>query len=267
MLIDIGANLAHDGFDADLHALLQRAHDASVAAIVITGSSYASNDKALHIARTAGGDRDNRPKLYCTAGCHPHHASDWNEALAAQVAKLSMQSEVVAVGECGLDYFRNYSPHAAQRSAFTAQLGLALQADKPVFLHQRDAHHDFLAILRDYRKVLADACVHCFTDSGEALEAYLELDCYIGITGWVADERRGQGLRELVSRIPADRLLIETDAPYLLPHNMRPKPKDRRNEPAFLHWVLAAIAEARNEDPAVLAAQTSANAQRFFRLP
>ena len=262
MLIDIGANLAHDSFDADREAVLRRAGAAGLAAIIITGSCAASNRKALQLARS--GHR--QPQLYATAGCHPHHAADWDETLAAEIAALAAEPEVVALGECGLDYFRNYSPHDAQRRAFVAQLGLAVQADKPVFLHQRDAHGDFLPILRDYRRALADACVHCFTDSGEALDAYLDLDCYIGITGWICDERRGSGLRELVARIPAERLLIETDAPYLLPRNIRPPVKDRRNEPGFLPWVLQAVAAARGDTVEALAAQTAANARRFFRL-
>ena len=257
-LIDIGANLAHDSFDADREALLQRAWDAGLAAIIVTGSSAASNEQALQLARTYPG------RLYSTAGLHPHHASEWDETLAARIAELAREPQVVALGECGLDYFRNYSPHEDQRRAFIAQLGLAVQADKPVFLHQRDAHADFHAILRDYRRAIPGCVVHCFTDNAEALDAYLALDCYIGITGWVCDERRGLGLRELVKRIPAERLLIETDAPYLLPRSIKPSPKDRRNEPAYLPWVLKAIAEVRGVDAAQLAAQTAANTRRLF---
>ena len=260
-MIDIGANLTHDSFDADRDALLQRAWDAGLDAIVVTGSSGASNEQALQLARAHPG------RLYCTAGLHPHHAADWDEMLAARIAELAREPQVVALGECGLDYFRNFSPHEDQRRAFIAQLGLAVQADKPVFLHQRDAHADFHAILRDYRRALPGCVVHCFTDNGEALDAYLALDCYIGITGWVCDERRGLELRELVKRIPAERLLIETDAPYLLPRNMQPSPKDRRNEPAYLPWVLRAIAELRGEDAAHLGRQTAANARRLFQLP
>ncbi|MDR3416291.1 MAG: TatD family hydrolase [Nevskia sp.] len=257
-MIDIGANLAHDSFDADRDVLLQRAWDAGLEAIVITGSSAASNEQALQLARQHPG------RLYATAGLHPHHAVDWDETLAARIAELAREPQLVALGECGLDYCRNYSPHADQRRAFVAQLGLALQADKPVFLHQRDAHADFHAILRDYRRGLAGCLVHCFTDNAEALEAYLALDCYIGITGWVCDERRGLGLRALMPRIPAERLLVETDAPYLLPRTIKPAPKHRRNEPAYLGWVVRSIAEVRGEDPQALARQTAANARRFF---
>jgi TatD DNase family protein len=257
-MIDIGANLAHDSFDHDRAALLQRAWDAGVEAIVVTGSNAASNEQALHLARA-------HPKrLYCTAGLHPHHAAEWDETLAARIAELAREPQLVALGECGLDYYRDLAPREEQRRAFIAQLGLAIQADKPVFLHQRDAHADFHAILRDYRKALVNCVVHCFTDNAEALDAYLALDCHIGITGWVCDERRGQALRELVKRIPLDRLLIETDAPYLLPRNLKPAPKHRRNEPAFLPWVAQGVAEARGEDVALVVAQTTTNAKRFF---
>jgi TatD DNase family protein len=260
-MIDIGANLAHEGFDADRDAVLQRAWAAGLEAIVVTGSDGGSNETALALARAHPG------RLYATAGLHPHHAGRWDENLAARIARLGSEAEVVALGECGLDYFRDLSPREAQRRAFLAQLGLAVQADKPAFLHQRDAHADFLPILRDYRPALADACVHCFTDSGAALDDYLTLDCHIGITGWICDERRGKNLLELVKRIPAERLLVETDAPYLLPRNIRPRPRNRRNEPANLPWVVRAVAVARSEDEATLAARTAANARRFFRLP
>ena len=259
-MIDIGANLAHDSFDHDREALLQRAWDAGVDAILVTGSSAASNEQALGLARTYPG------RLYATAGLHPHHASEWDENLAARIAELSPEWQGVALGGGAWDHTHPPPPHPNHPRAFIAQLGLAVQADKPLFLHQRDAHADFHAILRDYRKAVPGAVVHCFTDTREALDAYLALDCHIGITGWICDERRGLGLRELVRHIPAERLLIETDAPYLLPRNLKPAPKHRRNEPAFLPWVLRGIAEARGEDAAALAAQTSANARSLFGL-
>jgi TatD DNase family protein len=260
-MIDIGANLAHDSFDADRGAVLARAQAAGLEAIVVTGSNGQSNEQALRLARAHPGF------LYATAGLHPHHAADWDETLAARIAELAREPQVVALGECGLDYFRNFAPHQAQRRAFLAQLGLAVEAGKPVFLHQRDAHADFLPILRDYRRALGGCVVHCFTDSAQALEDYLALDCYIGITGWICDERRGQGLRALTPRIPAARLLVETDAPYLLPRTLQPAPKQRRNEPAFLSWVVRAVAQARGEDPTAVAGYTAANARRLFRLP
>lgn len=260
-LVDIGANLAHDSFDTDRDEMLQRAWDAGLATIIVTGSCADSNERALQLARFHPG------RLYSTAGLHPHHATDWNKTLATRIAELARESAVVALGECGLDYFRDLSPRESQRRAFAAQLELAVAANKPAFLHQRDAHADFHAILSEVRASLSGCVVHCFTDDAEALDAYLALDCHIGITGWICNERRGAHLRELVKRIPAERLLIETDAPYLLPRTLKPASKHRRNEPAFLPWVLQSIAEARDEKLAAVARHCTANAQRLFRLP
>jgi TatD DNase family protein len=263
-VIDIGANLAHESFESDRAALLERARAAGLESIVVTGSSAQSSREALALAHRHPG------RLYATAGLHPHHAGDWDAGLRDLILELSADGALVALGECGLDYFRDFSPREAQRRAFTAQLELAASVGKPVFLHQRDAHPDFLAILREFRPHLPEACVHCFTDTPQAAEDYLLLDCHIGITGWICDERRGLHLLDVVRRIPAARLLVETDAPYLLPRNL-PKalrPRDgRRNEPAFLPFVVARIAEAREESGAALGRVTGDNARRFFRLP
>jgi TatD DNase family protein len=258
-LIDIGANLAHDSFDRDREQVLERAWAAGLSKIVITGSSRDSAIKAAALARA------HPERLYATAGLHPHHATEWSEELAATIRELAADPVVVSLGECGLDYFRNYSPHDAQRQAFEAQLGLAIELQKPLFLHQRDAHADFVAILRAHRKDLKEVCVHCFTDTAAALQDYLALDCYIGITGWICDERRGKPLYEISRQVPDERLLIETDAPYLLPRTA-PKAADRRNEPAFLPYVARTLAQARGTDEAHVARITTANAKRFFRL-
>ena len=258
-MIDIGANLAHDSFDTDRDAVLARARAAGVEAIVVTGSSADSSRQALALAQA-------HPQwLFATAGLHPHHASDYSAEHEALFRELAQHPEVVALGECGLDYFRNLSPHADQRRAFAAQLALAAAAGKPVFLHQRDAHADFLPMLKEHRPQLADAVVHCFTDTEAALEAYLALGCSIGITGWICDERRGLALREVAKSIPDDRLLIETDAPYLLPRTA-PKTPHRRNEPMYLPYVVRALAEVRGQDEARVARLTTDNAKRFFRI-
>ncbi|MBI2382699.1 MAG: TatD family hydrolase [Gammaproteobacteria bacterium] len=259
-MIDVGANLAHDSFDHDRDAVLERAAAAGVDAIVVTGSSRDSSVKALDLARAHPG------RLYATAGLHPHHAGDWTPELGALLRDLAAHPEVVAMGECGLDYFRNFAPHEAQRRAFAGQLRLVADIGKPVFLHQRDAHADFLPILREFRPQLCDAVVHCFTDTRAALDDYLALGCHVGITGWICDERRGRELYETARHIPDARLLIETDAPYLLPRTA-PKTAHRRNEPACLPWVARALAQARGQDEETVARLTAANARRFFRLP
>lgn len=257
-LLDIGINLAHDSFDHDRDAVVQRAHDLGVTRMLITGSSLASTQSAIALVQRYP------EQMRCTAGVHPHHAVDLDPAQLQAFNELARRPEVVAVGECGLDYFRNFSPHPAQLEAFEQQLALAAEVRKPVFLHQRDAHQDFMTVMRRHRARLTGGVAHCFTDGLEQARAYLDLDLYIGITGWICDERRGHHLREVVRQIPAERLLIETDAPYLLPRDLHPKPQSRRNEPMYLPHVLAAIAEARGESVETLAEITTANALRLF---
>ena len=259
-LIDIGANLAHDSFDEDRQAVLQRATDAGVSRIVITGSSDASNTRAAELAEESPG------VLYSTAGVHPHHASDYDDASDALIRSLVSRKSVVAVGECGLDYFRNFSPREAQLTAFRRQLEIAEDSGLPVFLHQRDAHDDFVEILEPFLPKISRAVAHCFTGEGESLREYVAMGLYIGITGWICDERRGKHLHDIVSIIPDDRLLIETDAPYLLPRTFRPKPRSRRNEPMYLPEVARVVADARHQTLEHVATITTNNAIRFFDL-
>ena len=259
-LTDIGANVAHDSFDDDRDAVLQRAAAAGVSRIVVTGSSFDSNAGAAALAESHPG------QLYATAGVHPHHASDYDDATDAQIRTLIQQPGVVAVGECGLDYFRDFSPRDAQISAFRAQLDIAVDSGLPVFLHQRDAHDDFVEVLEPALPKLSRAVAHCFTGEHESLREYLAMGLWIGITGWICDERRGAHLKEIVDIVPDDRLLIETDAPYLLPRTITPKPKSRRNEPAYLPEVVRVVAEARGQSEAHIAEITHANAARFFDL-
>ena len=260
-LIDIGANLTHDSFDADRDAVLARARAAGVARIVVTGASREHSPKALALAQAHPG------VLVATAGVHPHHALEYTEECDAEMRALAAHPQVVAVGECGLDYFRDLAPRPAQRRAFARQLQVAADTGKPLFLHQRDAHDDFVAVMKDFDGMLGPAVVHCFTGDRRALFACLDRDWHIGITGWLCDERRGAHLRELVPHIPAHRLMVETDAPYLLPRTLSPMPKDRRNEPAFLPHIVAELARDRGEDVAVTAAAATATAAAFFGLP
>jgi TatD DNase family protein len=257
-LVDIGANLAHDSFDHDREDVIERAASAGVTRMIITGSSIASTRAAIDLVRS------HPARMRCTAGIHPHHATELDEQHSAALRDLGRDPAVVAVGECGLDYFRNFSPQEAQLAAFRKQLELAIELAKPVFLHQRDAHEDFVSILREYRTSLVGGVAHCFTDGIAQAQAYLELDLYIGITGWICDERRGTHLREVVKHIPVNRLLVETDAPYLMPRDLQPKPTTRRNEPMYLPHVLAAIASARGEPTEELAAATTRNALELF---
>lgn len=260
-LTDIGSNLTHQSFDADREDVICRARDAGVRRQIVTGADLAGSRAAASLARDWPG------VLWSTAGVHPHHAAQYDASLGDELAGLLALPVVVAAGECGLDYYRDLSPRPVQRAAFAAQLELAVAAAKPVFLHERDAHADFVAVLRDFRPQLAGGVAHCFTGGPAELDAYLALGLHVGVTGWVCDERRGAALREAVPLIPADRLLIETDAPYLLPRDLVPHPAHRRNEPCHLAHIARRVAALRGVDVALIGRQSSDNAARLFGLP
>ena len=260
-LIDIGANLGHESFAHDRAAVIQRAQAAGVSQIVVTGASREGSREALEIAAAYPG------RLFATAGVHPHHALEVTAEAESEMRELLRDPRVVAVGECGLDYYRDLAPRHAQRRAFERQLELAVACGKPLFLHQRDAHADFMDVMRGFEGRLGAVVVHCFTGTGQELAEVVAQGWYVGITGWLCDERRGAHLREIVTTIPADRLLVETDAPYLLPRSLRPMPPHRRNEPMFLPHIVAELARDRGESLGDTAAATTANARRFFGLP
>jgi TatD DNase family protein len=255
-LVDIGANLTHSAFQQDLPQVLQRAREAGVTRIFVTGTAVDESLAAAKLAETHG--------LYATAGVHPHHARDCGPSTIPALREIARHPRVVAIGECGLDFNRNYSPHPDQEKWFVAQLELGIELGKPLFLHSRDAHPRFSEILKHHK--IERAVAHCFTGEKQELHAYLELGLYIGITGWICDERRGRHLLELVRDIPRDRLLLETDAPYLTPRDLRPQPAARRNEPAFLPHILRAVARALGRPAEEVAAETTRNAVALFGL-
>jgi TatD DNase family protein len=257
-LVDIGANLTHPAFHSDISSVLSHARDTGVASIVITGTSVAESTHAVKLA-------SEHPDLYATAGVHPHHARECDETTIPALRVLAQHPKVVAIGECGLDFNRNYSPHPDQEKWFEAQIALAVELKKPLFLHSRDASEPFQQILKKYP--LPNAVAHCFTGEKAELHAYLDLGLHIGITGWICDERRGAHLLELVKDIPADRLMLETDSPYLTPRDLKPQPKARRNEPAHLLHILRTVARALGKPPELVAEETTRNARRFFALP
>lgn len=259
-LIDIGANLTHESFNKDRDSVIRNAYDANVKQLIITGADHASSRQALQLTQHYP------QQLYATAGVHPHCANECNNDTLPLLKDLAQAEENVAIGECGLDYNRDFSPRAVQRKWFEKQLELACTLNKPVFLHERDASADFTAILKDFVADLPAYVVHCFTGEQQALEEYLTLDCHIGITGWICDERRGHHLHEFVSIIPNNRLMIETDAPYLLPRDLKPKPKSRRNLPEYLPHIASKIAHHRNESVEELTAHTCKTTQAFFNI-
>ncbi|MDX1381451.1 MAG: TatD family hydrolase, partial [Xanthomonadales bacterium] len=227
-LIDIGCNLTHDSFDDDRTHVIDAARAVGVVQIVVTGASGEGSREALELARSYPGE------LFATAGVHPHRASEYDDDTDAVLRELASQHGVVAVGEAGLDYFRDFSPRPDQLRAFERQLEIAADTGLPVFAHLRDAHEDFHAVLKDYRDRLSAIVVHCFTGTREELREHLDQGCHIGITGWICDERRGTHIKKFLGDIPADRLMVETDAPYLKPRDLRPRVKSHRNEPRWL---------------------------------
>ena len=260
-LIDIGANLTHASFEHDFEAVLTRARAAGVVQQVVTGASREGAIAAHALALQYPGE------LFATAGVHPHHTIDYSHEVDLLLRTLLREPNVVAVGECGLDYHRNYSPRPAQLRAFELQLGIAVDCGKPLFLHQRDAHDDLLVCLKNVEGRIGPVVVHCFTGEKAELYDYLDRDFHIGITGWLCDERRGEHLRELVRGIPANRLMIETDSPYLLPRNLNPMPSHRRNEPMYLKHIVEELARDRGEAVDLVAANCTKTAREFFGLP
>ena len=269
-LIDIGVNLTNARFERDIEQVLERAASARVLDLIITGVDLVSSRRALELCQELGERRADGLRLWCTAGVHPHDSGavegGYLEALRA--LHLDHPSHVVALGECGLDYERDYSPRERQLACFEAQLELALELERPMFLHERGAHEDLYALLRAAGPALAArSVVHCFTGERQAMERYLALGCSIGVTGWVCDERRGEGLQRLVRDLPLERLLVETDAPYLTPRTLRPKPKRGRNEPATLPHIVSELARHMGRAEEELWTASAANAERLFRLP
>ena len=258
-LVDIGVNLTHRSFLADRQKVIERAFAAGVRTMIVTGTDVAGSRAGVALAAQYPG------QLFATAGVHPHDSRHCTDTTIAELRELAAHKAVVAIGECGLDFNRDFSPRPLQEKCFEAQVALAEELQMPLFLHERDARERFCEILKSTRGKVP-AVLHCFTGSREELAGYLDLGLHLGITGWICDERRGTHLRELVTEIPLDRLMIETDAPFLLPRSMPNRPKDGRNEPAFLPYVLQAVADSLGKSATEVASATTATARRFFRL-
>jgi len=255
-IVDIGVNLMHRSFHQDREQVIERAIANNVTPLIITGTSLRNSIEAARYCRRYEG------KLYATAGVHPHDAKSCNDETITKLKELAVSSQVVAIGECGLDYNRDFSPRDVQRKWFNEQIRLALELGMPLFLHEREAFSDFTAILKEHE--VSKAVVHCFTGTRAELKAYLDMGFYIGITGWICDERRGKHLRELVRMIPLDRLMIETDAPFLTPRDLKEKPAEGRNEPAFLPHILQAVARCVGRPVEEVAKATTETAKEFF---
>ena len=262
-LVDIGANLLNGQFRDDLDAVLARARGAGLGHMMVTATNVADSAAAIDLCRS-------HADLSCTVGVHPHAAAktlaeggDW----VARVRALAGQEPVCAIGEAGLDFYRNFSPPADQHAVFDAQILLAAELGLPLFVHDRDSGGAVYDALIKHAGQLNGVVIHCFTGDEADLRRYLAAGFHIGVTGWVCDRRRGQRLRGLIPQIPIDRLLIETDAPFLLPHGAAsPTADKRRNEPCLLPFIAGAIAELLDMPASELARQTAANAKRLFGL-
>jgi TatD DNase family protein len=257
-IVDIGINLMHRSFQQDREQVVERALANGVTPLIITGTSLRSSEEAARYAGQYPG------KLYATAGVHPHDAKHCSEATLNRLKELAALPQVVAIGECGLDYNRDFSPRDVQRRWFAEQVRVAKELNMPLFLHEREASADFTAILKEQQ--VQKAVVHCFTGNRQELTAYLDAGWFIGITGWICDERRGKDLRELVRLIPLDRLMLETDAPFLTPRDLKEKPAEGRNEPALLPHILHTVAQCLGKPAEEVAQGTTATATAFFSI-
>ena len=259
-MIDIGVNLTNPRLLKQLDEVIQHAADAGVKTLIVTGTSVEDSRIAAELCAQFPG------QLFSTCGVHPHDAKAWNDDTLAQLQGIAAQDGVKAIGETGLDFNRNFSPREVQIEVFQQQLEFAVSLQKPLFLHQRDAFDTFHSLLREYRDRVPNAVAHCFTDNKKALYALLDLDCHIGVTGWICDERRGRELQSLVKHIPANRLMLETDAPYLLPRDLPQKSAGNLNLPQYLPHILRTVAALQGKPEQQLADEVLATTQQFFEI-
>jgi TatD DNase family protein len=259
--IDIGVNLTGSSFKKDLPQVIERAQQVGVEHLIVTGTDIEHSERAIALAEQY------KSICFATVGLHPHHASDYSNDLASELRDMLKNKNAVAVGECGLDFNRNFSSRKQQIRAFEAQIEIAIDTQKPLFLHQRDAHADFVSILTGCRDDLSQLVAHCFTGDIEEVNDYVTLDMYIGVTGWICDERRGLSLQQAAKHIPLDRIMLETDAPYLLPRDLQEKPVAKnRNEPCFLPHIATVVAKHMQVEKFSLITAAYENSRNFFNL-
>jgi len=257
--IDIGINLTNKQFYNEHEEIINRALDQGVEHMILTGTSVRGSKESAEIA-------EEYPEiLFSTAGIHPHDAKSFNGESIAELRKLLKQDHVISVGECGLDFDRDFSPRPMQEKCYMAQLELAIEVNKPLFLHERSAFKRFNDITDEYLSQLPEAVVHCFTGTLDEAKTYLDKGFYLGFTGAISDEKRFKHLEDVIKYVPLDRMMIETDAPFMLPKNM-PRMQNRRNEPSFLPYVAQTIAHLKRISISDVADETTETARNFFRL-
>ncbi len=250
----------HTSFKNNREEIINEAKKVGVSKFIITGTTVEFSQVASEYASQYPNT------LYSTAGVHPHDAKDCDENTIDELEKIAKTPCVVAIGECGLDYNRDFSPRDIQREWFEKQVQLAKKLDMPLFLHERDAHEDMVNILERYPEICEKCVVHCFTGTSDEAEKYIDLGCYIGVTGWICDAKRGKSLQEAVNVIPSDKLMIETDAPFLIPKNFDEKPKNNKNEPKYLPHILKTIAHYKNADVEELSKDVTKTTEKFFNI-
>ncbi|PWN60417.1 TatD family hydrolase [Chryseobacterium viscerum] len=257
--IDIGINLTNKQFYNEHDEIINRALDQGVEHMILTGTSVKGSKESAEIA-------EEYPEiLFSTAGIHPHDAKSFNGESIGELRKLLKQDHVISVGECGLDFDRDFSPRPIQEKCYKAQLELAIEVNKPLFLHERSAFKRFNDITDEYLSQLPEAVVHCFTGTLDEAKTYLDKGLYLGFTGAISDEKRFKHLEDVIKYVPLDRMMIETDAPFMLPKNMS-RMQNRRNEPSFLPYVAQTIAHLKKISISEVADETTETARNFFRL-
>ena len=258
-IADIACNFTSDRFDNDLDEVINQAIINNITKFGLICSRLSDIDKLLEIYNRYSKD------MFFTIGVHPHHANEINEEYLKKLKEVINNNNPHAIGETGLDFFRNLSTYEEQIFAFEEQIKIAIDTNKPLFLHQRDSHDDFIKILRKYSSDINKSVVHCFTGTKEQLNDYLELDCYIGVTGWICDAKRNVELRKTIKNIPLERLMIETDCPYLIPKNLEEKPKNNRNEPTYLNHIANEVATLMKKDINDIREKTYKTSLSFFK--
>ncbi|MBW2430238.1 MAG: TatD family hydrolase [Deltaproteobacteria bacterium] len=256
-IFDSHCHLDDKTYAKDLDAVIERAHNAGVSRMMTIGVDKRTSVLAVSLAQSHTG-------IYASVGIHPHDVKNCNESILQDLINLAKNEKVRAWGEIGLDFNRMYSPRKDQEKWFEKQIEIAAEIGLPMIFHERDSNGRFLEILKKQKNKAIKGVVHCFSGNQCELDQYLSLGLHIGITGILTIKSRGVRLRKLVPGIPTDRLLVETDAPYLVPASE--KNHHRRNEPAFVKSVLLKLAEVRNEDPEQLALSVWANTCRLYGL-